>query len=498
MNPYPGLRPFRADESDLFFGRELALDAFATRVEISPVTVMVARSGVGKSSFLTCRLIPELSKACRVLYVNEWGGSAPDDLIDRKIPSLLEGGPCPEKPVLILDQFEDIFKVSYPREKLWDRLAEVLNGDDPPLHVLFSMREEWLGAWGETTDYLPRGFEAMVRLGSLTRKELIRAIERPAQVEGSVGINRGLASELLDDLKRPSLYGLGDEYVEPGLLQLVCRRLWNEAAARPDKLMSPGLYEALGRSGRIIREFVWTELGLAGSKGAALSASDRVFWVGLTRHFTIAPGVKSIVTPASVAKNLRVEDMGAAGRAVVAKDLNRACRKYLRTPPQRRAEPPARLTERIASALEGGFRIGFLKRYEKGSSARASSVYELAHDSLGEILGQFALEFDRWVRVRFRRFLQAGVLLVVAILAGMYLPFYVFYPSQVGRTFMVINIFIMILLYVPLFWAIVKGCMFLYHQVTFIAMRRLMKGRVPFRADQGTAQSSTPSSPGVA
>src|SRR5208282_1210391 len=134
----------------------------------------------------------------------------------------------------------------------------------------------------------------------------------------------------------------------------------------------------------------------AGSKGAVLSASDRVLWVGVTRHLTIAPGVKSIVTPASVAKNLRVEDMGAAGPAVVAKDLNRESRKYLRTPQQRRAEPPARLTARIASALEGGFRIGFLKRYGKGSAAGLSNVYELAHDSLGEILQQFALEFDRW------------------------------------------------------------------------------------------------------
>lgn len=483
MNPYPGLRPFRADESDLFFGRELARDIFATRVQISPVTVMMARSGVGKSSFLTCRLIPELRKSCRVHCVNEWGGSAPDELIEYQIAALLERGPSREKPVLVLDQFEDFFKGSYPREKLWDRLAEVLNGDDPPVHALFSMREEWLGAWGEACDYLPRGFEALVRLGSLSRKELTRAIEGPARLERSVDIERGMARELLDDLKRRSLYGLGDDYVEPGILQLVCQRLWDEAAVRPDKVMSPALYDVLGRSENIVREFVWSKIGLAGSKGSVLSAADRVLWVGITRHLTLARGVKSIVTPASIAKNIRVEEMGAAGPAVLAKDLDRESRRYLHVPPENRAEPPARLTSRIASALDAGFNAGFVKRYNK-DRAPGTNFYELAHDSLGEILQQFALEFDRQIRARVRRFRWVGVALAYIVGGGIA----VLYIHNSEDFSVALAIGIVVPLYLILLWAMAKMFKFVYQRVGFIAMRRLVRSRVPFRTEKGATQ----------
>jgi len=54
-NPYPGLRPFRAEEAALFFGREALAASVATRLRLRPLTVLFARRGVGKSSFLTCR-----------------------------------------------------------------------------------------------------------------------------------------------------------------------------------------------------------------------------------------------------------------------------------------------------------------------------------------------------------------------------------------------------------------------------------------------------------
>lgn len=54
-NPYPGLRPFRAEEAAFFFGREALAASVATRLRLRPLTVLFARSGIGKSSFLTCR-----------------------------------------------------------------------------------------------------------------------------------------------------------------------------------------------------------------------------------------------------------------------------------------------------------------------------------------------------------------------------------------------------------------------------------------------------------
>jgi len=44
-NPFPGLRPFRADEAGLFSGREAISDSVLTRIRVAPLTVMFARSG---------------------------------------------------------------------------------------------------------------------------------------------------------------------------------------------------------------------------------------------------------------------------------------------------------------------------------------------------------------------------------------------------------------------------------------------------------------------
>src|SRR5262249_61926842 len=179
MNPYPGLRPFRPEEANLFMGREIVSGTVATRVRVSPLTLMFARSGVGKSSFLTCRLIPTLGGASQIRYLNEWGTTAPELLIDHGVKALEHNGKAvAEKPVLILDQFEDIFKFPYDRDNLWDKLAELVNISDPPVHLLISMREEWLGAWEEANGYLPDALNSMVRLAPLTRNELTRAIKR--------------------------------------------------------------------------------------------------------------------------------------------------------------------------------------------------------------------------------------------------------------------------------------------------------------------------------
>src|SRR5262245_31757215 len=115
-NPYPGLRPFRAHEERYFLGRDIEAGQFTTRVGVSPFTVLFARSGVGKSSFLTCRLMPLLENDSSVVYHNEWGAAAPQVLVDTaiaRVPSVTRK----EKPVVVLDQFEDIFKSQYDRQQ---------------------------------------------------------------------------------------------------------------------------------------------------------------------------------------------------------------------------------------------------------------------------------------------------------------------------------------------------------------------------------------------
>ncbi|HEV7215972.1 MAG TPA: hypothetical protein VGP33_12730, partial [Chloroflexota bacterium] len=423
-NPYPGLRPFRAEEATFFFGREALAEAIATRLHLAPLTVLFARSGVGKSSFLTCRLIPLLQETSRVTFHNEWGAEAPELVIRRCLAAPSEEETT-DRPVLILDQFEDVFKVTSDRDALWDEIAGAINVAVPPVSILICMREEWLGAWEEASDFLPDALASLERLAPLTEGELRRAICRPAELEGSVRVGNNLAPVLLRDLRLPNAYGLGGASVEPGLLQLVCRRLWEEATRTPTKVMDAALYAHLGGAERILREFVWRDLARVGESGAAFSPVERMIWVGLTRFLAIRPGVKVAVTPMALARRLHMRDLGVTGRAVLAAGGSRRSRKYLTAQPERRGDPPGEVAALITRTLEKGVALGFLKRQGPlppssalpPGDASANGTYELAHDALSPLLEQFALQFEDWMRRRTTVLLTAlagGVAVILA------------------------------------------------------------------------------------
>src|SRR5678815_893389 len=60
MNPFPGLRPFRAEEEYLFFGREKQVDAMVDKLAATHFLAVVGTSGSGKSSLVNCGLRPAL------------------------------------------------------------------------------------------------------------------------------------------------------------------------------------------------------------------------------------------------------------------------------------------------------------------------------------------------------------------------------------------------------------------------------------------------------
>jgi hypothetical protein len=495
MNPYPGLRPFQQNEANLFMGREVIQGSLPTRVRISSLTLLVARSGVGKSSFLICRLIPQIQKDSEILYLNEWGAAPPEALITNALSSLQGSrNGLREKPVLVLDQFEDVFKLPSPRESLWDRLAELVNLDDSAANILITMREEWLGAWGESADYLPGNIGGVVRLAPLNAKELNRAIRRPPEVEGSVTVDSDLADVLIRDLRRPTAFGLGDGYVEPGLLQLVCHRLWLEASQSPDHRMSVALYERLGCADRISREFVWNELGPAGTQGARFTTYDRVLWAGMTRHLVVAQGIKAITDTEAMAGKLRMEDLGFAGAAVAKARLPKFDNEYLRQMPERRGEPPAALVGWISEVVAKAVQAGFIKQQHglPGSatgqqhSTNLRNLFELSHDSLSDLFRQFSVEFESWVRGRWAK-------LVGVLFGGLFvLPFFVISVIHSGLVATLLEfagfaIFLVLYLLFLIIMVLVMNYFFIL--IGYPIVRRLARGVVPFPPDRQKERS---------
>ncbi len=60
--PYPGMRAFRQDEADHFYGREAEVDDLIQRLRLFPFVAVIGASGSGKSSLVLAGLVPALRR----------------------------------------------------------------------------------------------------------------------------------------------------------------------------------------------------------------------------------------------------------------------------------------------------------------------------------------------------------------------------------------------------------------------------------------------------
>lgn len=78
---YPGVKPFEASDTALFFGRDRDRTDLFDLVHREQLTVLFGKSGYGKSSLLKAGLIPKLIENPRILMDPASGE-------ERKIPNL--------------------------------------------------------------------------------------------------------------------------------------------------------------------------------------------------------------------------------------------------------------------------------------------------------------------------------------------------------------------------------------------------------------------------
>ena len=62
FNPFPGLRPFAPEESDLFFGRKGESEEVLEKLLRNKFVTVMGASGTGKSSLIFCGVLPNLRK----------------------------------------------------------------------------------------------------------------------------------------------------------------------------------------------------------------------------------------------------------------------------------------------------------------------------------------------------------------------------------------------------------------------------------------------------
>ena len=283
-NPYVGPRSFNTGEH--LYGRTRESTELKDLLIAERIVLLYSPSGAGKSSLINAALIPSMQKegffVAPVLRINlEPPKEAPAQGFNRYIYSLIrsleetlpEGARLGDSQLMgmklaaylpefrkraaadelenagtgsllfIIDQFEEVLRVSAAdldvKQDLFNQLGELLR-TDRSLWALFALREDYLAALGEYTRPIPNRLSVTYRLDFLDARSAIEAIQGPSRDSG-VDFKGDAAIALVDSLRKIRVQkpdGTTEEqygpYVEPVQLQVVCRRLWDKAAAKKE------------------------------------------------------------------------------------------------------------------------------------------------------------------------------------------------------------------------------------------------------------------------
>ena len=279
FTPYPGLRPFLREETDIFFGRERHIDQMVDRLRLNRFLSVTGASGSGKSSLvktgllsaLDLGLLDEAGGAWRVVEMRPGnhplevlaGGllealdlpAEPNDVgltraaLERGPLSLAEflksTRPGLDDSILILvDQFEEIFR--FADEDNWNEAAafvDLLLGSarqrDVPVFIVVTMRSDYLGECSRFDGLAETINTGQFLTPRMTRDELREAIEEPARVAGGA-VSDEASNRLLNDM-----VGVPDQLC---LMQHAMMMMWRRAHGRDPQ--SPEItledYEEIG------------------------------------------------------------------------------------------------------------------------------------------------------------------------------------------------------------------------------------------------------------
>ena len=266
FNPFPGLRPFGEEDDYLFFGREQDVDALLKRLRSNRFLAVIGWSGSGKSSLVQSGVIPALHGGYMVHAGSSWrvaimhpGADPIGNLSDAlrqhlAVPESAEEAatsriliettlrrsnlgladcirqarlPAGENFVLVVDQFEELFRFKRSRANslagdeavaFVKRLLSAASQQDVAVYVVITMRSDFIGDCMEYPG-LPEAInEGAYLVPRMTRSQLRFAISGPVAVGGGE-ISARLVTRLLNEV--------GDDPDQLPVLQHALMRTWD-------------------------------------------------------------------------------------------------------------------------------------------------------------------------------------------------------------------------------------------------------------------------------
>jgi tetratricopeptide (TPR) repeat protein/energy-coupling factor transporter ATP-binding protein EcfA2 len=269
LHPFPGLRPFEADEEHLFFGREGQSAEILRRLRQHRFLAVVGTSGSGKSSLIRAGLLPHLYGGFLADGGSHWrvaifrpGGDpikhlatalndptvlgsparsadeAAQDAVLLEV-SLRRSGlglidavqlarlPEHEQVVIVVDQFEELFRFADAADRpgggedaaaFVKLLLEASEQRDLPIYVVLTMRSDYIGDCARYSGLPEAVTNALYLIPRMTRDQRRAAIVEPVRVGGGTIAPR-LVIRLLNDV--------GDDPDQLPILQHALLRTWD-------------------------------------------------------------------------------------------------------------------------------------------------------------------------------------------------------------------------------------------------------------------------------
>ena len=236
------MAPYDIDDAEAFFGRTDDVVACVERLRSSPLLVITGPSGCGKSSIARAGLVPALTRAGHSVVVFVPGPDA-EAAMAQALAS------CEVSPVLIVDQFEEVFILTDTStdtaRSFCARLAAYAIDVAP---VVLTVRADRVSDLGVDVDFARLAERGLHLVTPLAGEGLRQAIEGPS---AQVGLR-----------------------IEPGLVDLLVRDCEGEPGALP--LLSHALAETWQRrDGRVLTVEGYRATGEI--RGAVARSADRLY-----------------------------------------------------------------------------------------------------------------------------------------------------------------------------------------------------------------------------
>ncbi len=309
-NPWLGLASFTEETQGYFYGREEEVAELARRVQRKTLTLLFGQSGLGKTSILRAGLVPRLRALgycpvyVRVDYAPEspspseqlktaifrateesgqWtqagvavAGESLWEFLHHRGDVLHDASGKPLTPLLIFDQFEEIFTLAQTdafgrarAAEFIEDLADLVENRPPTAieaaieqdeaaaerfdftrsdyRVLIALREDYLAHLEAFKAAMPSITQNRMRLAPMTGDQALAAVLKP----GGKLVSREVAEAIVRFTAGGS--ELRNAEVEPSLLSLICRELNNGRIAQGRSEISADLLA--GSHDTILAEF---------------------------------------------------------------------------------------------------------------------------------------------------------------------------------------------------------------------------------------------------